>query len=81
MESKKIDLVEICTVQGDLAASVLKTHLESEGIPVLLKYESIGRILGIIADGLGMVRMLVPAELAEQAKEIIKPRDIDSKEV
>lgn len=73
--AKKKDLVVVHVAQGELEANVMKSHLESEGIPVLLKYEAIGRVIGLTIDGLGEVRILVPKEFAEQAREIIKPRD------
>ena len=62
--------------QGELEASVIKSHLECEGIPVMLQYESVGRVFGLTVDGLGEIRILVPQELAERAKEIIKPREV-----
>ncbi len=68
-------LVEICAVQGELAANVMKSHLESEGIPVLLEYESAGIVYGLTVDGLGQVRVLVPQELAEDARRIIEPEE------
>jgi hypothetical protein len=71
----KQEFVEISRVQGDLQASVIKSHLESEGIPVLLRYESAGRVFGLTVNGLGEVRVLVPQGLAEEAKRIIEPRD------
>ena len=71
MVDKKIDLVEIWSEQGELQANIIKSHLESEGIPVLLKYESLGPVLGVIANGLGQVRILVPSKLAKEAKQII----------
>ena len=74
MRSSRPDLVVICTVQSELAAYIIKSHLESEGIPVLLKYESAGRVYGITMDGLGQVSVLVPQELAEEAKHIIEPQ-------
>jgi len=73
----KTDFVVVCTVQGELQASVLKSHLESEGIPVLLNYESAGRVFGLTVDGLGEVRILVPQELADQARRVIEPGDDD----
>lgn len=76
MESSRPDLVAICTVQGELAAQVIKSHLESEGIPVLLEWESVGRAFGLTVDGLGQVSILVPQELAEQAKHIIEPQEV-----
>ena len=74
MEKYKSEFVVIDTVQGELTAQVLKSHLESEGIPVLLKYESAGIVYGLTIDGLGEVRILVPQEFAEEAKGIIKPQ-------
>jgi hypothetical protein len=71
MMDKKSDLVEIWSEQGELQANIIKSHLESEGIPVLLKYESLGPVLGVIANGLGQVRILVPSKLAKEAKQII----------
>ena len=75
--TRKSDFVVVSTVQGELQASVLKSHLESEGIPVLLKYESAGKVFGLTVDGLGEVRILVPQELADQARRVIEPRDDD----
>ena len=71
---KKSDFVVIKIVQGQVIANVMKSHLESEGIPVLLEYESAGLIYGITADGIGEVRILVPREVADEAREIIQPR-------
>jgi hypothetical protein len=76
MGSSRPDLVVISTLQGELVANVIKSHLESEGIPVILKYESAGRVYGITMDGLGQISVLVPRELAEKAKHIIEPQEI-----
>ena len=75
MRNVRSDFVVICTAQGELVASVIKSHLESEGIPVLLEYESAGKVFAITMDGLGKVKVLVPWELAEEAKYIIEPRE------
>jgi hypothetical protein len=71
----KSQFVIISRVQGQEIANVVKSHLESEGIPVLLQYESAGIIYGITADGIGEVRILVPKEMAEEARQIIEPRE------
>ena len=75
MVNRKSDFIVICTVQGELAANVIKSHLESEGIPVMLEYESAGALYGITVNGLGAVRLLVPQKLAGEAKRIIEPKD------
>ena len=66
------DLTVIRTVPGLMRAQVLKAKLEAEGIPVLLDYESLGRVYGITVDGLGAVRLLVPHDRAEEAEAIIE---------
>lgn len=68
-------LVVVHVAQGELEANVIKSHLESEGIPVMLQYESAGRVFGLTVDGLGEIRILVPRLLAEQARNIIRPRE------
>jgi hypothetical protein len=77
---EKSDFVVIKIVQGEPVANIIKAHLESEGIPVYLKYESAGIIYGITADGIGEVRILVPKNLAEEAKKIIEPIEIEKTE-
>jgi hypothetical protein len=68
-EEQKTKLEKVYTASGQIQAHIIKGKLESEGIPVLLQYES--EILGITVDGLGAVRIMVPEHLAERAKEII----------
>ena len=65
---------------GLLQAEVIKGRLESAGIPVLLDYESAGRAIGITVDGLGEVRVLVPDERAEDAKELLAASESDEQE-
>jgi hypothetical protein len=52
-------------------ANLIKGRLESEEIPVMLKYEIAGQLYGITVDGLSEVRVLVPKELQHEAAEII----------
>ena len=55
-----------------MEAHIIKGRLETEGIPVLLRYESAGLVYGITVDGLGQVKVMVPQHLAEEAKEILR---------
>jgi hypothetical protein len=74
LRSKKRDkpgLVTVHTAYGQLQAQVIKTKLESAGIPALLDYESAGVVLGITVDGLGEVRVMVPEGLAEEARVLL----------
>lgn len=64
--------VQIYTAQGQLEANVIKSRLESEGIPVLLQYESLGVVFGLTLDGLGQVKVMVPEPLAAQARALLE---------
>jgi Putative prokaryotic signal transducing protein len=66
----KEQLVTVRTAKY-MEAQIIKGRLESEGIPVLLKYESAGLIYGLTVDGLGEVKIMVPRHLAEEAREIL----------
>jgi len=70
-------LVQIYSVGGLLTAEVLKGRLESLGIPVLLRYESLGPVMGFTVDGLGQVRIFVPADRAEDARQLIVDMEED----
>jgi len=65
---------------GLLQAEVIKGRLESAGIPAMLDYESAGRVFGITVDGLGEVRVLVPDEHAEDARELLAASENDKEE-
>lgn len=71
-------LAEVWVADGHLQAEVIKGKLESLGIPVLLKYESLGLVMGLTVDGLGQVRVLVPAEYADDARQALEESDDDS---
>ncbi len=63
----KDPLAKVYESQGIYAAEVVKAKLEANGIPAILKYESVGQIIGLTVDGLGRVEVHVPAEYAEEA--------------
>jgi hypothetical protein len=48
-----------------MEAQIIKGRLESEGIPVLLSYESAGLVYGLTIDGLGEVKIMVPKRLGK----------------
>ena len=56
---------------GQPEAEIVKGRLEVEGIPVMLKYESLGNVYGLTMDGLGQVEVQVPASYAEQARGMV----------
>ena len=74
---KREGLVVVYRASGLLRAQIVKGRLEASGIPALLDYESIGPLYGIIIDGLGEVRVLVPTERADDARELLAASDED----
>ena len=64
-------LVSVYVSNGPLAAEVVKGRLESAGIPAMLKYESAGRTMGLIIDGLGEVQVLVTKEREQEARKLL----------
>jgi hypothetical protein len=64
-------LEELAAIEGGLEAEIVKSKLESFGIPVLLRYEAAGRIFGITLDGLGKVRVMVPRSLLAEARRVL----------
>jgi len=79
--ANKPGLTTVYTAFGQLEAQVIKTKLESAGIPALLDYESAGVVFGITVDGLGEVRVMVPQALAHEAEELLsQPPDWEPEE-
>lgn len=64
-------LAQVYVTSGLLQAEIIKGKLESNGIPTLLKYESLGPVLGLTVDGLGQVEVWVPADQAELAYALL----------
>lgn len=67
----KNDLKEIAVVEGMVEAEIIKSKLESYNISCFLKFESAGRLFGITMNGLGEVKIMVPPEYYEEAKNIL----------
>ena len=68
------DLEIVYRASGQAEAEVVKGFLESEGIPATLDYESAGKVYGLTIDGLGEVRVLVPTDWADEAREALDRR-------
>ncbi len=69
--------VEIYRAANELEAQVIKGRLETEGIPVMLRYEAAGPVFGLSVGALAEVRVLVPAPLAERARQILNEGESD----
>ncbi len=65
-------LKKVAEAQGITEAEIIKNFLEANGIPAGLRYESIGKVLGLTTNGLGIVKIFVPEEREKEAKELIE---------
>ena len=71
------NLTTVYVANGQPEAEIIKGRLETEGIPVMLRYESVGLVYGLTTDGLGQVKVQVPSSLAQEAKEILETGEIE----
>lgn len=71
------ELTEVFVSQGHLGAHVAKSKLEAAGIPAILKYDSASLIFGLTVDGIGQVRVLVPAHLAAEAEVVLEEAPLE----
>jgi hypothetical protein len=76
--SERRELVCVRRCQGLLLAELYRSKLTASGIPALLQYESAGPVFGLTVDGLGEVALMVPAEMAAEAYELLE--DIEAEE-
>ena len=73
----KTELIELKVVDGMMEAEIIKSKLDNFEIPCMLKFEAVGRLLGITSDGLGKVQVMVPPDFLERAKEILNTETDD----
>lgn len=72
MKEQLSEPVTVYSVRGMLRANVIQGVLKSAGIPVHLRYETIGTTLGLAMDRIGQVDIQVPAEWESEALDLLK---------
>jgi len=65
-------LVEVYRSPNEMEAQVIKSLLDSFGIPCLLKSNAAASVHMFAVDGMGEVRVMVLDSMAEKAREIIR---------
>ena len=60
------------TASGEIEAQAIRSALEAAGIPADLKIEAAQRLFAVTVDGLGAIRVMVPADRLEEARSIIE---------
>jgi hypothetical protein len=66
------EMTVVYTANGEMEAQALRSVLEAAGIPVELDMEAATKLFAVTVDGLGAVRIKVPAECAEEAKAVLE---------
>lgn len=71
-DPKDQDIVKVGSVSGKLEAEILRGLLEASGISVWLVHEAAATIYGLGVGPLAIVDLMVLADQAEQAAEILE---------
>ena len=64
-------LMSVYRAAGEAEALVIKGLLESQGIPCLLQSNAAPSVHVFAVDGMGEVRVMVQASVADRARELI----------
>lgn len=64
--------IPVYTAYGQLAGEMIRLLLESNNIPAMLSQESAGATYGLTFGPLGEVKVLVPARMADEARQILQ---------
>lgn len=59
---------------GHLEGEIIRASLEASGIPVQIFQESAGVVYGLTFGSLGLVKIWVPAEFEDQAREVLESK-------
>lgn len=62
----------VFTANGEMEALTVRSALEAAGIPAEIRIEAATKLLPVTVDGLGAVRVAVPADRAEEARAILE---------
>ena len=71
MDTMDENWVVIRYPKSEAEAYIIKGLLESEGIPVQIKQEAIGKFYGLSMNGLGQIRLLVPSDKKDLADQLL----------
>jgi hypothetical protein len=64
-------LITVYTAQGEIDETQVRNFLEAHGIPSISRGEALRKTHGFVLDGLGEVHIMVAAEHAEEATELL----------
>ena len=70
--NKPKKMVEVYRAAGEAEALIIKSLLESNGIPCLLSSNAAPSVHAFAIDGMGQVKVMVWESMAEEAKGLIE---------
>jgi hypothetical protein len=65
----------VYTAEGEVEAQQIRAFLEANDIPCVFHGEALRKTHGLTLDGLGEVKIHVPKQYVEQAKELLAQAD------
>jgi hypothetical protein len=66
------ELEVVFTANGEMEAQTIKSALVAAGIPAEIKMEAAQQLFAVTVDGLGAVKVLVPADRLEEARAVVE---------
>jgi len=79
-ETQDLNLKEVAHVWGLAEADVLKSYLESNGIPCVYRTIVVPFVHVFTTDGMGEIKLMVKAEALETAKALLAKTDVPPEE-
>ena len=70
-EGADTEMTVVYTANGEMEALALRSVLEAAGIPAELDIEAAAKLFVVTVDGLGAVKIKVPADRVEEAKAVL----------
>ena len=70
--TKQKKMVAIYRAASEAEAGIIKSFLESNGIPCLLKANAAPSVHAFAIDGMGEVAILVWEDMADKARELVR---------
>ena len=73
--TKQKKMVAIYRAASEAEAGIIKSFLESNGIPCLLKANAAPSVHAFAIDGMGEVAILVWEDMADKARELVREKE------
>lgn len=70
----------VAEVEGIIRAQIIRSYLEDAGIPAHLAGEAVAGVYGLLQGPLSIVKVYVPAALANDARELLADLDLGNED-